>query len=692
MSEESKNASNSSSIKAAEIARIDYFSLSPETFTEDFVKEHAATLAAILDMPPKMVVEATPVMEYLIKAKRDAALEKRKREELVLEERRQRQAAEEELTKIKKQLVAVHETMNHIQVRLLLADAVTASLTDANNSELPNSNFVDYTFTQVSAEYLRSLYQEWLRKRVKLPSVGEGEKPAYHRHMSKLLQFLLAKMKNNTKWRMVWEKRVFLCAGKLRKEPDWMLLPYYERYAAASSLCCMGEVKARKRKNASKEDLMKEAVTDSFHYSLVSLRQRVDMEPLPLELGNLCAIAIATNVESIQLMRTELIKGTNYAVQIRRRHSPWLSLTEAPVPALQPTPGFIALVRLLLTPPETLYGAQTLAQSVPFGDGSVKLLDRLGRGASADVYTAAWPYMTAEGDTDTGAAIEAVTGAPSATYVNSVRECAVKRLRHVDNTKISEFEHEASVLRDLRGVPGVPSLIYAHIPNKANVVNAPYIVIEPVGVPLSHFLYDVLGHNDDDCDDIGDEEGDKNSGTDIGSDRALITQEEALAGTHQLAPEELVRRANIVFSTLSETLDHIAAKGWAQIDLRPANIVWANDRAYLVDWGSAARIGYLTTLHGAPQFLGECCNKAESIYDAIEAGFGEKRVKAKIDREALVYTYSAMLHGGRALGAPWALMPINPDIAAMRRDWYRVHAIKAPSCPCLEHYRALEFI
>lgn len=66
-------------------------------------------------------------------------------------------------------------------------------------------------------------------------------------------------------------------------------------------------------------------------------------------------------------------------------------------------------------------------------------------------------------------------------------------------------------------------------------------------------------------------------------------------------------------------------------------------------------------------------------------GRGEGVVEQKMDLDALAYTYSAMLHGGHGIGAPWALGEHGGSLSEIRRNWYKDHHSKVPSCPCLVH-------
>jgi serine/threonine protein kinase len=232
---------------------------------------------------------------------------------------------------------------------------------------------------------------------------------------------------------------------------------------------------------------------------------------------------------------------------------------------------------------------------------------------------------------------------------------AVKRLRHIDYMKDVSLNEEAKVLRALEGVKGVPRLIHAHIPDRPSADNMPYLIMEPVGIPLSQYLYEGIFTSPDD------------------QDTAVASLNSALDATHKLAPDALVERANRVFDTLMKTLEEVAVRCWSHVDICPSNIIWAGDRAILIDWGSAKRLYTGGKLRCTAMFKSE-------FFDVVDEAF---------DKTALALTYSAMLHGGRGLAAPWALHCQDQSIADAKKTWYKTHMQKVPSCPCLNKTRAV---
>ncbi len=682
-------------------------SLDDTVLTDEYIAANRGHLLAALEIP-----EAER-QDYTVRQVRRATLERRRRERELLLEKRKRETAERAAVIETKRRVAAEIAADEasaklriMEIKVLLSDAVTASLTTGalNIDGVVVEDFVDMEFTRVDEAVVRRLYQAWVAQNVRFPRETAREKPAYHTYVRRLLRFLRKALGERTLWRVEWEERVFMCAGKLRKEPDFMIVPYYERYPAASSLCGMGEVKPRWRATATMEQLMDMAAADAYHYSLASLRQRVEMiHDVP---GLLRSLGIATNAESIQFMFATIDAPNHMKPRRHLRRSPWLPLLSA-APAAEPTAGFTALVRLLCTPPEQLYGASPLAQSVQFNGTTVRLHQCVGRGASADVYSAAWPIApgAAAGG---GAGARTGEAAAAPTY-------AVKRLRHVDTIYAARFGHEATALTELAGVPGVPELIYAHTPATPDASDTPYLVMWPLGEPLAHFLYGVPEEVDEE-DEEDEEEADAAPGAGAGAAPqagavaagvagaaggvaddddewpAVVAATVALAASHLPAPAQLIERADRVAVSLEETLGRVAGLGWAQLDLRPSNVVWAGDRALLVDWGSAERLEQRALARGVVLFMADACEARELEESHAGKPYGEGRVRITpaLDREALAYTYAAMLHGGRAMGAPWALMTPGPEstVQGLRRAWYAEHRAKLPDCPCLARFLA----
>lgn len=151
----------------------------------------------------------------------------------------------------------------------------------------------------------------------------------------------------------------------------------------------------------------------------------------------------------------------------------------------------------------------------------------------------------------------------------------------------------------------------------------------------------------------------------------------------------------------------------AQIDLRPANFVVVRDegrdnkdsegattasaaRVVMVDFGCAAEFPSRNVATGGVEaFLPDRVSNTQQMgAGSMYSYFSTSTLDASFDQECLVYTLSAMLHGGRRLSPPWRLVKFGKDdnVRAERTKWYQMHAEKCGHCPCVVAHNKIKMV
>jgi serine/threonine protein kinase len=105
--------------------------------------------------------------------------------------------------------------------------------------------------------------------------------------------------------------------------------------------------------------------------------------------------------------------------------------------------------------------------------------------------------------------------------------------------------------------------------------------------------------------------------------------------------------------------------GVVHFDVRPANVVMdAEGNAMLVDWALSAYMkGGKVSVRGTPEF---------SVDGMFAGAMKDIQPQRKVDLAGLVYTWFALVHGGRAQEAPW-MARLGTPAHESRKRWIDAH-------------------
>ena len=497
-------------------------------------------------------------------------------------------------------------------------------------------------------------------EKLNLPSVKDDEKPLMHDLLAVILKHALqsAQASSDTKLVLFHERKAKINDSQACVVPDWVAAHWRDCSFCMHAMLFGLEAKNRKPENTGIGQ------AQGVDYALRRASYLDEQLNNAGARGRSKAYTAFSNGESVQFFSVHFSRLASDPAPVVLLSTSLLELIPLAVfqgGALptEPTPGFVALVRMLSSSAAQLGESAALESSVDLPDHrGVQVLIELGRrvalGGFCDVY---------EGKLPNGEAV------------------AVKLPRYRSAQVRADVANEASALDTLRLsagslCPNIPRLVLPAVPprtfSRRPVVRAAAgasrdmwdpaldnsafpagLASQPLGTPLAQVMAELLDR-----------------------DFASAAAANAL----------MAALANHVSSGLHSALCHARGAGLLHADLRPQNVVlvagsrsdWLDSCVVLVDWALAMPLGsrHATSRNGVAAYL----------HDDLAVPGSPWTARPKHDLCALAYTAATVACGttnGHHVATPWCGLHFagsGSDAVLARAAWLQSGAPVARQC------------